>query len=74
MTRKQVLFNQPQLKFIVSICSGLFQVFTGTIILGFFFPGLMGDVSERHFIAGLIFAIICFALGFILSGRVRKES
>lgn len=73
MRRRKFLFNQPQLKFIISLLSGVGQIFVGTVILGYFFPGIAGPISFPTFIAGLFSAIICFIAGLFLSGKVKED-
>jgi len=54
------LLTTPQVKFLVSFCSGLSHVLIATVVLGFFFPGITGEVSVVGFILGLTFCCFLF--------------
>lgn len=66
------LLTISQIKFLINFSSGLSHVFTATVVLGFFFPGIAGEVSTSAFIIGLIIAISCFTIGLLLSRKLKE--
>jgi len=64
--------SHAQLKYLSSLCSGLGQIVFGSIILGFFFPGIAGKVSPMAFISALTIVPLSFMIGLQLLREVKE--
>lgn len=64
--------TQSQIQLIANACISTAQVFIGTVLLGFFFPGITGAVSFNAFAFNIFITISLLGGGIILIRKVES--
>ena len=60
------------MQIIVEFLRDAAKIVFGSAIVGFFIPGLAGDVSFRTFVGGVVSTMVLLVLAVILSRRKTK--